>query len=541
MKKLNPAPEERRLNRTVRKAMENLRASGEDDIDAWFQLGCAWSEINKHAKAIKCFSEVLIRKDNHSPSWRNTAVCYERLGNFSRAQECFYYALQSEPNLPVNYINLGRRLYMDGKMNEAVKIFRQLIEATGDQTTPALQSSHSYLLFSLLTVESNFSNIVQDLRYFNDRHCKPLQPQSSPAIQPRGKRRIRIGYVSGDLHYHSASRSFGALLTDYDADRFNVFVYSNNSYIDDETRRYRTDVENWCQIDGKNDNQAYNKIKNDEIDILVDCSGHTPGNRLLLFARQPAPIQITGLGFGCSTGMDAMTHMFCDEHILPSDRAEMIPESPLYISSLIHWEPPPEPVPIEYPFKSNGYITFGTGNTLMKITPLVVETWAAIMKQVPGSRFLLKSMGLEDSVIAQRVLDLFVGAGIEPDRVEMRGRTTKIEHLQFYNEIDIALDPFPYQGGVTTCETLYMRKPVVTLNTGTLSSVSVLRNCELDYLILDDIKSYISYAVSLAERIMAQQIPYQKGWMIQDQLLVSPICDTKSFVREVYGHYEKLV
>lgn len=373
--------------------------------------------------------------------------------------------------------------------------------------------------------------------------------------------KIRVGYVSADFYRHSASKSFGPLLTAYNREEFEVFCYSNSPKSDDITQEFYDAVDHWRNISGLGNHPAADLIRRDKIDILVDLSGHTVGNRLLMFALKPAPIQISGLGFGNTTGLEQMDYLFSDHWVLPLELAHLIPESPLYLSSLLHWQPPPDVLQVyeipdtpppegycayitrDFPLLDNKYITFGCGNSLFKVTRAVREVWAGILKAVPDSRLAIKATNLEDAPTADLLLDSFEEFGIDLNRIELYGKSTHYEHLDFYNWIDIALDPFPYQGGITTCETLWMGKPVISLNQGaTRGSVSVLNNAGMEDCIAPDIPEYTWKACLMAYHLLSLNKPQLRDLvdLHTHSLMNSPICNTQNFVNEIYSHYQAL-
>ena len=276
---------------------------------------------------------------------------------------------------------------------------------------------------------------------------------------------MRIGYVSADLRQHSASRTFFGILTQYDRAQFEVYAYSNfGGKGDGFTERFRQGVTVWRDIGYLTDEAVAQLIREDRIDILVDLSGHSAGNRLLVFARKPAPIQITGWGYGSSTGMRAMDVFFTDAVLVPPEDKRYFTEEVRYQSSA--WacytiESFPEVNAL--PALSEGMLTFGSFNRLSKVSEQAYRAWAQVLLGVPRSRLILKTPELDDAANRERVVGHFTQAGVAPERVMMLGKTPWEEHVQAYHRVDLALDPFPHGGGVTTLEGLMMGVPVITL------------------------------------------------------------------------------
>jgi predicted O-linked N-acetylglucosamine transferase (SPINDLY family) len=355
-------------------------------------------------------------------------------------------------------------------------------------------------------------------------------------------RRLRIGYVSADFREHSASKVFGGMLTHYDRSQFEVYAYSNSRLKEDRySELFRKNVTVWRNIAGLSDQAAASMLLDDRIDILVDLSGHTAGNRLLVFARRPAPIQITALGYAAGTGMQAMDVFFTDRVMVPLDEVGYYREEVRYLPCALGLFSMDEfPAVNALPALSNGVVTFGSFNRLAKVSNDTYRTWAKLLLAIPGSRLLLKATELDDALNRERILQAFTQAGIAAERIVMRGNTSWYEHMQAYHQVDIALDPFPHGGGVTALEGLMMGVPVITRRWPTLTgriSASVMTTLKLPGWIAETPEQYVEIAVGQANDL--QSLSKLRG-QLRGIFTSSVLGDQAAFVRSVEQEYRKL-
>ncbi|MGY9060406.1 MAG: O-linked N-acetylglucosamine transferase, SPINDLY family protein, partial [Candidatus Puniceispirillales bacterium] len=277
--------------------------------------------------------------------------------------------------------------------------------------------------------------------------------------------RLRIGYVSPDFRQHSVAYFFEPLLENHNPNTIETFCYYNNKVVDATTKRLMTASDHWRSIYKISDQDVVDLIKNDKIDILVDLSGHTGNNSLLIFAQKPASIQVAWLGYPNTTGLSAIDYRFTDIIADPIGEADDLHSEKLFRlpnGFQCYKGDQTVPVGIELPQKRQDYVTFGSFNNFMKITPEVIKTWSKILLAVPKSVLLLKCNQLNQD--ENPYLKLFKNEGITEDRLKVYERLSSMhEHLELYNSIDIGLDPFPFNGATTTCEALWMGVPVITL------------------------------------------------------------------------------
>ena len=322
-----------------------------------------------------------------------------------------------------------------------------------------------------------------------------------------------------------------------------VFAYSNGVHVDATTKRLRESADGWRDIVDTSDEALAGLIREDGIDILVDLSGHTGGNRLPVFARKPAPVQVTYIGYGTTTGLSAMDYRFTDQYLSPSDSREWCSEELIRLPGCFScYRPSAEAQAVApSPASTTGHVTFGSFNNLAKVTPVAVGVWAEILRAVPQARLIIKYETFADAGQVARCRGLFAKEGVSVERLEFIPKTaTHAEHLALYGRVDIGLDSFPYNGCTTTCDALWMGVPVVTL-AGAMSfsryGVSLLSNLGADDLIATTPEAYVEKAVELAsdhKRLMALRAE------LRPRMAASPLCDAKTLTCEVENAYRSM-
>lgn len=342
--------------------------------------------------------------------------------------------------------------------------------------------------------------------------------------------RVRIGYVSADFRWHPVGRFLLPLLEHRNREAFELFCYSNVKVADATTSQFRQLSDHWRDISRLDTDQAVEHIRDDSIDILIDLSGHTSGNRLPSFARKPAPVQISYLGYAGTTGLTAMDFRLTDAQADPPGMTEHL-HSETLIRLPINWcfaEPSDSPAVMG---RDPGPMRFCSFNHLCKVTDEMLRAWGKILHAMPDSQLILKAGGLASAKTRQRLRDRLIAAGVAVDRVSLREPTPGYaEHLRAFSSMDIALDTFPYHGTTTTCEALWMGVPVVTLEGPTHVSrvgVSLLHAVGLPELIARSAEEYAAVAVALATH---QHRLGELRQSLRDRMRQSPLMDAKRFV-----------
>ncbi|MCF8120640.1 MAG: tetratricopeptide repeat protein [Deltaproteobacteria bacterium] len=537
----NLADAHRRLGH-VRRAILGYREvlkRSPDYIGAYVNLGNLLFHQGLVPAATVIYRKALIQFPGDHRILTNLAAAYMKMGELTRGAGCLRRAIAKEPDYASAYNNLAAIFQREGKIDEAVTCYRRSLVLD-----PTNRENHSNLLFAL-HYDPNCTPV--EIRraaevYWNDYGPEvSLQP---PAFRSQVSRRLRIGYVSADFREHSVSYFFRPLLSAHDRRRFEIFCYASIWRPDKITEALRRTSDHWRDIRLMDAGQAARAIRDDAIDILIDLGGHTAENRLDVFALQPAPVQITWLGYPGTTGLPSMAFRITDGVTDPVGvTEEHYTERLLRLPKVFLCYGPatgaPDVGPL--PAQTHGAITFGSFNNLSKINAAVIGAWAGILQRVPESRLLLKARPLADEAIRRRYLTLFQERGIEADRVRMLPRTTTTaEHLACYHEVDIALDTFPYNGTTTTCEALWMGVPVVTCWGARHSArvgAAILGQVGLGHLAAEDQAGYVEAAVGLAGNL-AELVSLRAG--LRQRMQESPLCDAPRFARHFEAALEKI-
>lgn len=359
---------------------------------------------------------------------------------------------------------------------------------------------------------------------------------ASPVARPTARRpsgadgRLRVGYVSADLYRHSVAHFLLPLLASHDRDRFAVHLYSETAKSDDVTARFRQQADRWLDTAGFDADRLAARVAEDRLDLLIDCAGHTWGNRLDLFARRPARVQATWLGYPHSTGLPAIDYRIVDGITDPPGSEALSTERLLRLDPCFLCYAPLDPPPPA--LRGPGPLTFASFNDAYKLGDDTIAAWSRILRAVPAARLLLKSRALEDPGQCSELAARFAAAGLAGDRLEMIGWTpTQNEHQRLYHRVDIALDSFPYNGTTTTCDALWMGVPVVTLRGESHIArvgASLLRQAGLDDLVAADQDDYCARAIALAA---APERLRQLRASLRPRLEASALGDARAFAR----------
>jgi protein O-GlcNAc transferase len=496
-------------------------------------MGNAYKDMNKAGEAVACYEKAIqVRPDSPEP-YNNIGYILQRQGKLSAAIPYLQKALELQPDLGEVHHNLGNGFKDMGEFDKAISHYRKALALK-----PHFPSAHGNILFAINYAE----NADQAMMYaaalnWWEQQAAHLVNQFAHHNSPEPGRKIRIGYISPDFCLHSVSFFFLPLLQAHDTSNFETFCYSDVKTPDEMTAKLQRLAAHWRPIAGMSDEAVARQVNNDGIDILVDLAGHTADNRLLAFARKPAPVQVSWLGYPNTTGVRTIVYRITDSIADPEGSSDA-----LYTEKLVRlancflcYSPPDTAPPVSaLPASTNHRITFGSFNNITKTTKQVVETWSEILRQAPDSRLVLKSTIFADPPCRERYLGMFAGHGIQPERVDLRERTASTEdHLMLYNEIDIALDPFPYNGTTTTCEALWMGVPVIALRGNrhcARVSSSILTHCQLPHLIAESHKEYVAKAVALAQDLGVLAKFRQNARSLMQR---STLCNPEIFARDM--------
>ncbi|MGA3068131.1 MAG: tetratricopeptide repeat protein, partial [Tepidisphaeraceae bacterium] len=508
----------------------------------WNNLGIVLQTLGQSAEGARAFERALTLKPDYADALSNLATAQRMNGRPFQSAQTSRRAIAIQERLPDAWNNLGNALRDCGQIPQAAEAYARAVEFA-----PRDAGFGSNLVYALhFQSDLDPAEVFRRHLEWNQRYAAPLATQiRRPGNDRDLNRRLRIGYVSPDFREHSVAYFLVNLFTFHDPAQFEIFAYADVPQPDKVTTRLQQWVAHWRSAVGLSDAILAEMIRNDRIDILVDLAGHTANNRLLVFARKPAPVQITHIGYPYSTGMTAMDYRFTDAYADPPGMTD-----PFHTEKIIRlpntflcFSPPnnaPDVGPL--PQAKAGYTTFGSFNSLAKISTATIELWVRLLRAAPTSRLMIKSIGgLAEPEPKKMLLDHFVAGGIEPDRIVLREKLpTGAAHLELYNQIDIALDTYPYHGTKTTCDALWMGVPVISLAGPTHPSrvgVSLLSNVGLPNLVARSPQEYVQKGVELAGNPakLAQLRAELRGRMSE-----SPLCNGKEFARHIEDAYRQL-
>jgi len=429
--------------------------------EAWFGLGCALEKIQPPVRidmVVEAYQEALRLEPEHGKAVANLVTFLGASGQPETARKLIESFNSRYPeNVPALLIRAAMEReqgYLDASFAAYTKIM---------SIAPEHEAANYFLWTMNFIPDVTAETVLSAHLAYGERVLKQTLP--CPRKNARDpERRLKIGYVSPDFRGHPISCFIEPLLRQHDRSAVEVYCYYNYPIHDEMTRRLVGLADHWRDIADVPDDVVVRTIMADDIDILVDLAGHTADNRLGLFARKPAPIQCTWLGYLGTTGLRTIDYRLCDAHTDPSPEAESWQvETPLRLpDSQWCYQPQvalPEPSPL--PRLTNGYWTFGSPNQASKLNDVALRTWAELLVAIPDSR--LRILGVTDTVFAERIRSGFAARGIAPNRIDVAGRIPIEQYFAFYREIDIALDTFPYNGATTTCDALVMGVPVATV------------------------------------------------------------------------------
>jgi predicted O-linked N-acetylglucosamine transferase (SPINDLY family) len=509
--------------------------------DAYFNLGTAYRAKGQFDEATLFYQKALKINPNFVEAYNNLGVDFKERGDLRESLYYFQKVLQLSPAFVEAYNNIGSILSDQGKLADAEIYFRRAL-----QLKPDFSVCYSNLLLSM-NYGSRYDSrtIYTEHLNFAKQFAGPLSTDILPHMNERILHRpVRIGYVSPDFRRHSVNYFVEQVLSGHDRKRFEVFCYSDVLSPDEVSQRIQTYPVRWRDIVGMTDEQAAILVRSDKIDILVDLAGHTGYNRMLLFARKPAPIQVSWLGYPNTTGLPTVDYRIVDRYTDPPGMTD-----PFYTEKLIRmpesflcYQPEKNsPEAGTLPALSTGYVTFGSFNIISKITPEAIVTWSRILKEVPKSRLLLKAKSLFDGDTREYLSALFKQQGITEERIIFLFHTKSYkDHLAVYDKIDIGLDTFPYHGTTTTCEALWMGVPVITRAGDKHASrvgVSLLSNIGLPELIAQTDEEYIEIAMRLSEDMEKLQSLRER---LRDMMTNSPLTNSERFTAELEDRYRTM-
>ncbi len=512
-------------------------AARPDSAVAHFNRGNTLMFKRERNAAVAAYQAALHYQPDYHQAYANLAIIFNDAGMPDQALEYCRKGLELGDTFGELYGNIALALHAQGKGLEALAYYRQSLALRPDSA-----ADHSNLIYAMNFVDE-FDPPALHAEHLDwaRRHAEPLTAQAAPLVVDRTPaRRLRIGYVSCHFREHAVNFFVEPILASHDHGSFEVFGYATVQSPDAATRRLAAAADVWRDVQRASDEQLAEIVRQDQIDILVDLNGHMGQHRLLTFARRPAPIQVTYIGYQNTTGMSAMDYRLTDQWADPPGLTD-----PYYTEELWRlpraffcYQPFETPDVTPSPWRTAGSLTFGSFNNYAKVTPRVVDAWLNILARVPDSRLLV--LAYKDGVLESHWKQLAGERGIDPARIEMANKCFRSEYLELVARADIALDPFPFNGHTTTCDSIWMGVPVVMLAGQTYASRfggSVLRNVGLDELIAASVDDYIERAVALArdrERLSALREE------LRPRMAASPLLDFPGFTRRLEDAYRQM-
>ena len=514
-----------------------------DYAEAYANLANVLLDLNEVEEARVAAERAVELKPDYAIGHNNLGTVLQRYGLYGKAIEAFRRALELRPAYPDALCNMGEVLKESGRAAEAIGFYRKAIELAPDEAGMA-----SNMLLALCNVAAMTPAAIYDehrawgdalsARLTGDAAGEPFENRDRSSA-----RRLRVGYLSPDFRRHSVAYFLEPILEFHNPRVVESYCYANLIGPGDAvTERLRGFAGTWRDVAGLDDAALTELIRDDEIDILVDLSGHTRGNRLAVLARRAAPVQMSYLGYPATTGLAAVDWRLTDSWADPLNMTEAFHSERLLrlANGFLCYRPDPEaPEVAPPPVAANGYVTFGSFNSLAKLTPTVIETWAEILLRTPGSRLILKAKAISDPDTRRRLSRRFAERGVDAGRLDLRGWVVDGSPLAAYHGVDIGLDSFPYNGTTTTCEAMWMGVPVIALAGNWHAArvgVSLLARTGMDELIARSRTHYIDIAVDLASR---PDVLADLRRDMRETIIESGLCDGPAFVARLERAYRR--
>jgi predicted O-linked N-acetylglucosamine transferase (SPINDLY family) len=507
-------------------------------FEAYHNLGNVLKDHGPRDQAIRCYLQALAIEPDHVEIRCSLGYAWREGGQLDEALLCYKKALEIDPENPKATAGLAG-VYQDaGLLEQAIPLYRKAIELDEGCADP-----HVGLLYALMYF-GTADQVAAEHKRWAEIYANPLIEHSKPFTNdPDPNRRLRIGYSSGDFRRHSVNHFMQPVYENHDKNAFDVYCYSNVAKPDAITEHLKTCVTAWRDVFNLSDEKIAEMVRDDQIDILIDVAGHSAFNRLLMLARKPAPVQVTHQGYAATTGLTAIDYRITDLLSDPpgvndshcSEKLIQLPQTAWV------YRPPPDATDVApLPALTTGTITFGSQNYLGKLTDTILECWMRVLREVPDSRLIIKSKGATSTLFSERIAGFRERHQIATERVQLIDFVPQNEHYQHFGKLDISLDSYPYSGTTTTCESLWMGVPVVTLyGNGHLSRVglSLMTSMGLPELAAGNADDFVTAAKNLASDI--PRLAALRAGMRQ-RMQQSPLGDGPGLARNLESIYRSI-
>ena len=512
-----------------------------DFVQAHTNLAAALSDAGRKADALASVERALALRPELANEHFLRGVLLRDLSRYDDGVDALRRAIELEPDNVGAVTALGYAQLERGELDEAMANLRRAVAIRPDPQT------HSNVLMTV-NYHPGYSqaDLLEAHRSWADLHEGPHRAGWRPHDNDRSPGRpLRVGYVSPDFRGHSVAYFLEPVLAHHDHDRFEVFAYAHLTATDHNTWRMRARIDHWRETAGLTPGQVADRIRADRIDILVELAGHTANNALPVFARRPAPVQVNMIGFPSTTGLSAMDYRVTDDRCDPPGLTDPFNTEHLIRLPGLFWAfQPPAGMPDVGPLPadaSGGRVTFASVNNFTKVTPAVQLLWADLLKAVPGSRLILQATALSSDHAKRVVVGRFAAAGVPADRLDLRTSTDFGSFMRMLNdEVDLTLDPFPFNGGTTTCQSLWMGVPVLTLAGDRHASrmgLSMMTAIGLGELAAHTPEQFVSIGSDLCGDI--PRLRELRAGM-RDRLRASPLLDAAGYTRHLEAAYRRI-
>ncbi len=510
--------------------------------DIFSAIGAVQIHSDKHALAEKSYSEALRLGSDEAKVYAALGAIQYRLGDEASALKNFRTAVDKDPNFEVAaHFHAGSFYMRNGDYPNAISSFELALALNPDYT-----SANSGLLFCLSMNPMGPPTYQDAAQRYGSRLTSLAKGAIRPARRPfeRGQRPLTIGFVSGEFKAHPVGLFLEGILREMDPARMNLVAYSNTSNADQITDRLRPLFGQWHEITSLADDDIVRLIRDHNIDILVDLGGHTGSQQLAVFSRRPAPVQVTWLGYFASTGVAEIDYILADRVGVPLEHTEFFSEKIWYLPDTRLCMTPPvtksQLLVTPPPRMLTGHITFGCFQTRTKITDDVLSVWSRVLAALTGAILRLQITQMDVPSVREEFLERVSRAGIDLARVSLFAGVHWEEYLASYKDVDILLDTFPYPGGTTTAEALWMGVPTLTLLGDTMLSrqgASMLTSVGLDDWIAKDVEDYIAKAIHFAH-----DVPHlaQLRSTLREMAIRSPLFDNRQFAINLQDCFEEI-
>ena len=497
-------------------------------------LGLSYMNTQQSKKAIAYYQEAIIFDDQEYMAHNHLGILYCQNHEYKKGIQYLKKAIQINPHEYAALSDLGMALMQQGEYQQAALYFKKAIIASNNQSTVAYQNLLLCLCFDESAFPKHYLEEAKKLDHLLQSHAVPFK--NWPQTNKQQHEPLNVGLICGDINNHPVGYFLESFISHVNPKTLNFFVYNTSRYEDDLTLRVKPFIKKWTNIQQHSDQQSAQIIYRDGVHILIDLAGHTAYNKLALFAFKPAPIQISFLGYFASTGMSFIDYFLTDIISVPPQYQYYFSEKIAYINQTrLCFSPPASRFnhPINpLPATIKGFITFGCFQNLSKINIKTLKLWKEILANNSKNILILLNQQFHDEIIKQEFIKKIIDIGIDPKQLVLKSGSSRSDYFKAYHDIDFMLDTFPYPGGTTTCEALWMGVPTLTLSGKTLlerQGHTIMCNAGLDDWVCFSENEYINKAITFSENLTKLSSIRSH---LRSTLLEMPIMNAKKFANE---------